>query len=52
MAVGLWGLVLFLIRGPLWIADVLFGLAVLLLLIWQPDVAPIGADAVSAQQTQ
>jgi hypothetical protein len=40
MAVGLWGLVLYEIRGPLWIDDVLFAVALILLLVWRPGASP------------
>jgi hypothetical protein len=46
MTVGLWALLLYNFHGPLWIADVLFGLAMLLLIIWKPDTAPEGNDGV------
>ena len=39
-ASGIWALLLFEFHGPLWISDVLFGFAILLLLIWKPDAAP------------
>jgi hypothetical protein len=48
MTVGVWGLVLYTIRGPLWIAGVLFAIAMLLLLIWKPDATPV-ADEEAAQ---
>jgi hypothetical protein len=37
---GVWALLLFEFHGPLWISDLLFGFAILLLLIWKPDAAP------------
>lgn len=52
MTVGAWGLFLYEIRGPLWIADVLFALAMLLLLIWDPDAAPVADEGVPAQSSQ
>lgn len=39
-AVGLWGVVLYEIRGPLWIVDVLFTVGLILLLIWRPVAGP------------
>jgi len=47
-AVGMWALVLYNFHGPLWIADLLFGLGILLLLIWRPDTAPEAKDSVFA----
>jgi hypothetical protein len=40
MAVGVWGLLLNAIHGPLWIVGVLLGLGIILLLIWRPGVSP------------
>jgi len=51
MTVGLWGLLLYEFHGPLWITDVLFGLGVILLLIWRPSAGP-GADNREAQVGQ
>jgi len=48
-ACGLWGLVLFEFHGLLWIADVLFGVAILLMLIWKPDAAPDLGEASVGQ---
>jgi len=48
-AVGIWALVLCDFHGPLWIADVLFGLAILLLLIWKPNAAPTVDEATPGQ---
>lgn len=42
---GIWALLLFEFHGPLWIADVLFGFAILLLLIWKPDAVPTLGEA-------
>jgi hypothetical protein len=39
-AVGIWALLLCEFHGPLWIENVLFGFAILLLLLWKPDAAP------------
>jgi len=46
---GIWALLLFEFHGPLWMADVLFGLAILLLLIWKPDAAPVQGEASVGQ---
>lgn len=48
-ASGIWALLLFEFHGPLWISDVLFGLAILLLLIWKPDAAPTLGEASPSQ---
>jgi hypothetical protein len=47
--VGIWALVLQQLHGPLWIANVLFGLAILLLLIWKPGIAPAPDEVTPAQ---
>jgi hypothetical protein len=47
--VGIWALVLYDFQGPLWIADVLFGLALLLLLVWKPHIAPAQDEVTPAQ---
>lgn len=39
-AVGMWALLLSIFNAPLWTADLLFALGILLLLIWRPDAAP------------
>jgi hypothetical protein len=39
-SVALWGLILSEFGGSLFIADLLFGLGLLLLLVWRPDEAP------------
>jgi hypothetical protein len=49
LTVGIWALLLYDFHGPLWIADVLFGLALLLLLIWKPDIAPAPDEVTPAQ---
>jgi hypothetical protein len=41
MAVGVWGLVLNGIRGPLWIVGVLLAVGLILLLIWRPGAIPV-----------
>jgi hypothetical protein len=41
MTVGLWGLVLYEIRGPLWIDGALFAVGLILLLIWRPGATPV-----------
>jgi hypothetical protein len=51
-AVGIWALVLYNFHGPLWIADLLFGVGILLLLIWRPDAAPEAKDSVFAGSGQ
>ena|SRR5579863_10646430 len=43
-AVAGWGLVLHYFGGPEWIVNVLFGLAMLLLLIWRPGANPARAQ--------
>lgn len=48
-AVAIWALLLYDFHGPLWIADVLFGLAMVLLLIWKPDIAPARDEVTPAQ---
>ena len=48
-AVGIWALLLYDFHGPMWIADVLFGVAILLLLIWKPDIAPTPDEVTPAQ---
>jgi len=40
VTVGIWALLLVEFHGPLWISYVLFGFAMLLLLIWRPDAFP------------
>jgi hypothetical protein len=49
MAVGLWGLALYELRGPLWMDDALFGLGIVLLLIWRPGASPGTDNPVVAQ---
>jgi hypothetical protein len=44
----IWALLLVEVRGPLWIAYVLFGFAMLLLLIWRPDASPAVDDGMPA----
>ncbi|SRR5438132_298240 len=39
-AVGTWALVLHEIGGPSWLVDTLFGIGLLLLLIWRPGASP------------
>jgi hypothetical protein len=45
----MWALLFYDFHGPLWIADVLFGVAMVLLLIWNPDVAPTPDEVTPAQ---
>jgi hypothetical protein len=44
VAVGMWGLILFKLRGGQRVTDVLFGVALILLLTWKPGGRP-AADA-------
>jgi hypothetical protein len=48
MAVGLWGLVLFEIRGPLWVVDTLFAAGLILLMTWRPGANPTAAGSMNA----
>jgi hypothetical protein len=48
-SVGIWAVLLYDFHGPLWIANVLFGVAILLLLIWRPNAAPTLDDAPPGQ---
>ena len=44
LSVSLWGLVLHQIGGSAWLADILIGAGLVLLLIWRPGVSPAEAE--------
>jgi hypothetical protein len=39
-SVGIWGLVLYYFRGPLWVVDALLAVGLILLVTWRPGASP------------